>query len=127
MHCVSARGSTHLYNQSSPIINQWIGNPAEYHLEPHCEFAILCFDTCECIIHTATQGGNVSQYMIKSISGMNIFTSQASVQIFCVAMSCVYSQVVKTTGIPYSITISSINDGGVGPESDPIQGIINVC
>eukprot|EP00731_Ephydatia_muelleri_P009779 Em0005g365a len=68
-------------------------------------------------------GGNVSQYLVKSISGMNTFTSQVSVQSFCGAlMSCAFHQIVKTTGSRYTITISSVNDGGVGPESDPVQG-----
>ena len=89
--------------------------------------ATLCVNTFwsvsyECMIHTVTQGGNVSQCVIKSISGMNTFTSQVSVQSFCVALSCAYDQIVKTTGTHYTITISSVNDGGVGSESDPVQG-----
>ena len=64
----------------------------------------------------------MSQYIVKSTSGMNTFTSVVPVQSFCVALNCTYTQMVRTTGSYYTVTISSVNDGGVGPESYPVQG-----
>ena len=78
------------------------------------------------LIDTATQGGNVSHYKVKSISGMNIFTSQVSVHSYCVDLRCAYHQIVQTTGSHYTITISSVNDGGEGPEGDPVQGMMSL-
>ena len=43
------------------------------------------------------------------------------VQGSCIGLSCTYSQYVKTTGSYYTVTISSANDGGEGPESGPVQ------
>ena len=53
-----------------------------------------------------------------------MFISEASVQGSCVGVSCMYSQIVQTTGSYYTVTISSVNDGGVGPQSDPVQGTV---
>eukprot|EP00731_Ephydatia_muelleri_P010673 Em0005g1259a len=52
---------------------------------------------------------------------MNIDVFEVAVAGNCVAMDCMYRQIVQTTGSYYKVTISSVNDGGVGPESNPVQ------
>ena len=79
---------------------------------------------CELItIRFVAQGGNVSKYIIRSISGMNIDVFEVAVARNCVAIDCMYRQIVQTTGSYYKVTISSVNDEGVGPESNPVQGM----
>ena len=54
---------------------------------------------------------------------MNIDVFEVAVACNCVAIDCMYRQIVQTTGSYYKVTISSVNDGGMGPGSNPVQGM----
>ena len=77
-----------------------------------------------CTIHETLmfQGGNVTGYQIMSSSGGYNVTASPLAKDSCLGSDCVYNQNVKTTGALYTVTMASINGGGVGPWSDPVQG-----
>ena len=68
------------------------------------------------------QGGKVTGYQIMSSSGGYNVTASPLAKDSCLGSDCVYNQNVKTTGALYTVTMASINGGGVGPWSDPVQG-----
>ena len=68
------------------------------------------------------QGGNVTGYQIMSSSGGYNVTASPLAKDSCLGSDCVYNQNVKTTGALYTVTMASINVGGVGPWSNPVQG-----
>ncbi|KAL5493899.1 hypothetical protein EMCRGX_G015135 [Ephydatia muelleri] len=124
MYQISARAINRCGDFSETSVSHWTLPEAPPTSTIRVHESLINGSVTQLNIYWSHIGGNVSQYVVKFISGMNTFTSKVSVQSFCVALSCAYNQTVKTTGSGYTITISSVNDGGVGLESDPVQGII---